>query len=119
MGQQAREQKDQNAQSRAEDRHIVQQKRHCPPEDRVAHSREPHRQARSDTYRRVHNRYRDQLCRDVAFNLLGDFDGLTLALKTRQYLDEAMQKNIARYEKEKKKQHGGKEPAGKVSSPHE
>ena len=44
---------------------------------------------------------------------------LTLALKTRQYLDEAMQEDIARYEKEKKKQHGGEEPAGKVSGPRE
>src|SRR5665811_775341 len=49
MGQQASEKKDQHAQSRAEDRHIVQQKGNRPPEDWIAHSREPHRQCRSDT----------------------------------------------------------------------
>src|SRR4029453_9685333 len=119
VGQQASEQKDQNAQSSAEDRHIVQQKGHRPPEYRVAHAREPHRQCRSDTYRRVHDRYRDQIRGDVAFDLLRDFYDLALALKARQYLDEAVQENIARHEKEKKKQHRREETAGKASGPRE
>src|ERR1700719_151589 len=43
MGQQASEKKDQDAHSSAEDRYIVQQKRHRSPQDGVAHPREPHR----------------------------------------------------------------------------
>ena len=42
---------------------------HRPPEDRVAHPGEPHRQCRGDTYCRVHDRDRDQIG-DVAFDLL-------------------------------------------------
>jgi hypothetical protein len=42
---------------------------------------------------------------DVAFDLLRDFDDLTLTAEARQYLDEAVQEDIARHEKEKKKQH--------------
>ena len=56
---------------------------------------------------------------DIAFDLLRDFDYLPLAAEARQYLDEAVQEDIARYEKEKKKQHRRKEPAGKVPSPRE
>jgi hypothetical protein len=50
-----------------------------------------------------------------AFYLLRDFDHLALALKARQYLDEAVQEDIARHEKEEKKQHRREEAAGKVS----
>ena len=91
MSQQASEKKDQHAYSSAKDRHIVQQKGYRPPEDRVAHSREPHRQCRSDTYCCVHDRDRDQIRGDVAFYLLRDFHDLALTLKARQYLDEAVQ----------------------------
>ena len=118
-GQQASEKKDQHAQSSAEDRHIVQQKGHRPPEDRVAHPGEPHRQCHGDTYCRVHDRDRDQIRGDVAFDLLRDFDYLALAAEARQYLDEAVQEDIARHEKEKKKQHRREETAGKVSGPRE
>jgi hypothetical protein len=37
--------------------------------------------------------------------LLRDFDDLTLTAEAQQYLDEAVQEDIARHEKEKKKQH--------------
>jgi hypothetical protein len=57
--------------------------------------------------------------RDVAFYLLRDFHDLTLTPKTRQYLDEAVKENIARHEKEKKKQNRHEEAAGKVSRPGE
>src|SRR5580704_14289536 len=92
-GQQAGEKKDQHAQSSAEDRHIVQQKGHRPPEDRVAHPREPHRECHSDTYCRVHDRDRDQIGGNVAFDLLRDFDDLALAAEAGQYLDEAEQED--------------------------
>src|SRR5271166_458327 len=118
-GQQASEKKDQHAQSSAEDRHIVQQKGYRPPEDRVAHPREPHRQCRSDTYCCVHDRDRDQIRGDVAFYLLRDVHDLALTSKARQYLDEAVQENIARDEKEKKKQHGHEEAARKIPGPRE
>src|SRR5580704_14038048 len=116
MSQQASQKKEQHAQSRAEDRHIVQQKGYRTPEDRVAHAREPHRQCRSDTHCRVHDRDRGQIRRDVAFYLLRDFHDLALAAKAREYLDKTVQENIARYEKEKKKQYRRKEAAGKVLS---
>src|ERR1039458_953648 len=119
MSQQASEKKDQHACSSAKDRNIVQQKGYRPPENRVAHSREPHRQCRSDAYCCVHDRDRDQIRGDVAFYLLRDFHDLALTPEARQYLDEAVQKNIARHEKEKKKQHRHEEPAGKVSGPGE
>src|SRR5664280_1324648 len=119
MGQQTSEKKGQHAQSSAENRHIVQQKSHRPPEDWVAYSCEPHSQRRSDTYCRVHDRDRDQIRGDVAFDLLRDFDHLALALKVRQYLDEAVQEDIARHEKKKKKQHRREEAAGKVSGSRE
>jgi hypothetical protein len=48
------------------------------------------------------------------FDLLRDFDYLALAAEARQYLDEAVQEDIARHEKEKKKQHRREEAAGKV-----
>ncbi|HEV2716259.1 MAG TPA: hypothetical protein VGU64_13415 [Terriglobales bacterium] len=48
-----------------------------------------------------------------------DFHDLALTPKARQYLDEAVQENIPRHEKEKKKQHRGEKPAGKVSGPGE
>ena len=35
------------------------------------------------------------------FDLLRDFDYLALAAEARQYLDEAVQEDIARHEKEK------------------
>jgi hypothetical protein len=54
---------------------------------------------------RVHDRDRDQIRGNVAFNLLRDFDDLTLAAEAWHYFDEAKQKYIARYEKEKQKQH--------------
>src|SRR5580704_14615761 len=101
MGQHASEKKDQYAQSSAEDRHVVQQEGYRPPEDWVAHPREPHRQCRRDTYCRVHNRDRDQVRGDVAFYLLRDFHDLALTPKAREYLDEAEKENIARHQKEK------------------
>jgi hypothetical protein len=58
---------------------------------------------------------RDQIRGDVAFDLLRDFYDPALALKARQYLDEAVY--IARHEKEKKKQHRREKTAGKVSGP--
>src|SRR5579862_6099207 len=90
MSQQASEKKDQYAQSRTEDRHIVQQKGYRPPEDRVAYPRERHRQCRSDAYRRVHDRDRCQIRGDVAFYLLRYFHDLALAAVARKYLDEAV-----------------------------
>ena len=41
-GQQGGEKKNQHTQGSAEDRHLVQQKGHRPPEDRLAYPREPH-----------------------------------------------------------------------------
>jgi hypothetical protein len=61
----------------------------------------------------------DQIRGNVAFYLLRDFHDLALTPKARQYLDEAVQKNIARHEKEEKKKHGREEAAGKVSGPGE
>ena len=119
MGQQASEEKDQDAQSSSEDRYIVQQKRHRSPQDRVAHPRKPHCQCRSDTYCCVHDRDRDKIRGDVAFYLLRDFHDLALTPKAREYLDEAEKENVARHEKEEKKQHGREEAAGKVSGPGE
>src|ERR1700733_8455039 len=115
MGQHASEKKDQHAQSSAENRHVVQQEGDRPPEDWVAHPREPHRQCRGDTYCCVHDRDRDQMCGDVAFYLLRDFHDLALTPKARQYLDEAKKESIARNKKEKEKQHRREEAAGKVS----
>jgi len=46
--------------------------------------------------------------------LLRDFDDLALAAEAREYLDEAVQEDIAGHEKEKKKQHRREEAAGKV-----
>ena len=83
-------------------------------QDRVAHPREPHRQGLSDTYCRVHDRDRDQIRGDVVLDLLRDFDDLALVAEARQYLDETAQEDIARHEKEKKKQHRREEAAGKV-----
>src|SRR5271166_4663016 len=114
-GQQASEKKDQHAKSSAEDRHIVQQKGYRPPEDRVAHPREPHYQCHNETHCRVHDRDRDQIRGDVVFYLPRYVDDLALAAEVREYLDEAVQKDIAGYEKKKKKQHRGEEAAGKVS----
>jgi hypothetical protein len=57
--------------------------------------------------------------RDVAFYLLRDFHDLALTPKAREYFDEAEKENIARQEKEEKKQHGREEAAGKVSGPGE
>src|SRR5450759_4255407 len=111
MGQQASEKKGQHAQSSAEDRHIVQQKGNRPPEDWVAYSCEPHRQRRSDTYCRIHDRDRDQIRGDVAFDLLRDIDYLPFAFEARQYFDEAVQEDIAGYKKEEKKQHRREEAA--------
>jgi hypothetical protein len=51
--------------------------------------------------------------------LLRDFHDLALTPKARQYLDEAVEKNIARNEKEEKKQHGREETASKISGPGE
>jgi hypothetical protein len=51
--------------------------------------------------------------------LLRDIHDLALTPKARQYLDEAVQKNIARHENEEKKQYGREEAAGKVSGPGE
>jgi hypothetical protein len=42
-------------------------------------------------------------------------DDLALATEVREYLDEAVQEDIAGHQKEKKKQHRGEKPAGKVS----
>jgi hypothetical protein len=39
--------------------------------------------------------------------LLRDFDDLTLTAEARQYLDEAVQEDIARHEKEKRNSTGG------------
>src|SRR5579862_3486052 len=103
MSQQAGEKKDQYAQSGAKNRYIVQQKGYRAPEDRLAHPRQPHRQCCSDAYGRVHDRDRRQIRRDVAFYLLRDFHNLALAAKAREYLDEAVQENVARNEKEEKK----------------
>ena len=100
-GQQAGEKKNQHARGGAKDRHVVEQKGHCSPQDRIAHSREPRRQCHSNTYCRVHDRDRDQIGGDVTFDLLRDFDYLALAAEARQYLDEAVQEDIARHEKEK------------------
>jgi len=44
---------------------------------------------------------------------------ISTTCRARQYLDEAVQEDIARYEKEKKKQHGREEAAGKVPGPRE
>src|SRR6266481_496055 len=115
-GQQASEKKDQHTQSSAEDRHIVQQKSYRPPENRVAYTREPHRQCHNETHCRVHDRDRNQIRRDVVFYLPRYVDDLALATEVREYLDEAMQEDIAGHEKEKKKQHRSEKPAGKVSS---
>src|SRR6202030_2235730 len=113
-GRQASEKKDQHTQGSAEDRHIVEQKGHRPPEDRVAHPREPHRQCHGDAYCRVHDRDRDQIRGDVVLDLLRDFDDLALVAEARQYLDETVQEDITGHEKEKEKQHRREEAAGKV-----
>jgi hypothetical protein len=55
-----------------------------------------------------------RLCGDVAFDLLRDFDYLALAAEARQYLDEAVQEDIARHEQEKKKQYRREDAARKV-----
>jgi hypothetical protein len=44
---------------------------------------------------RVHDRDRDQIRGDVAFDLLRDFDNLALADEARHHLDEVMQEDIA------------------------
>src|SRR3984893_10479024 len=118
-GQQASEKKDQHAQGGAEDRHIVEQKGHRPPEDRVAHPREPHRQCHGDAYCRVHDRDRDQIRGDVVLDLLRDFDDLALVAEARQYLDETVEEDVAGHEKEKEKQHRREEAGGKVSGARE
>ena len=90
MGQQTSEKEDQHAQNWAEDRHIVQQKGHRPPENRVTHACEPHRHCHSDTDCGVHDGNCDQIRGDITFDLLIDFDYLTLAAEARQYLNEAL-----------------------------
>jgi hypothetical protein len=47
--------------------------------------------------------------------VMRDFHDLSLTPKARQYLDEAVEEDIARHEKEKEKQHCGEEAASKVS----
>ena len=91
-----------------------QQKGYRPPEDRVTHPREPHRQCRGDAYGCVHDRDRDQIRGNVTLYLLRDFHDLALTPKARQYLDEAVFENIARHKKEKKKQHRCKKATSKV-----
>src|ERR1700737_1236893 len=118
-GQQAGEKKNQHAQGGAKDRHVVEQKGHCAPEDRFAHPREPHRQGHSDAYRRVHDRDRDQIRGDVVLDLLRDFDDLALVAEARQYLDETVEEDVAGHEKEKEKQHRREEAGGKVSGARE
>ena len=100
-GQKANEKEDQRAQGGAKNRHVVQQKGHRPPEDWVAHPGEPHRQCHDDAHSRVHDRDRDQIRRDVLFGLPRYFDDLALAAEVRNYLDEAVQEDIAGHEKEK------------------
>jgi hypothetical protein len=51
--------------------------------------------------------------------LLRDFHHLALTPKARQYLDEAVQEDIARHEKEKKEQHRREEAARKMPGPRE
>ena len=101
MGQHTSEKKDRHAQGSSEDRHIVQQKGHGTPEDRITHPREPHRQCSGDTYSCIHDRDCDKIRRDVTFYFLRDFHDLALTPKARKYLDEAVQEDIARHKKEK------------------
>jgi hypothetical protein len=96
-GQEAGEKEDQNAESSAEDRHIIEQKGHRPPQDGVAHPGEPHRQCRGNTDGRVHDRDCDQVRGDVR-----DIDDLELAAEARHYLDEPVQEDIAGHQEEKK-----------------
>ena len=83
------------------------------------HPGEPHRQCSGNTDGRVHDRDCDQVRGDVAFDLLRDIDDLALAAEARHYLDEPVQEDIAGHQEEKKKQHRGKETAGKVLGPRE
>jgi hypothetical protein len=106
-----------NAPKAVPDRHIVQQKGHRPPEDRIVYPREPHRQRHGDTHRRVHDRYRDQIHGDVAFDLLRDFNDLALAAEARQYLDEAVQEDIAGHEEKKRNSTVVKKPLAKLRVP--
>jgi hypothetical protein len=72
-----------------------------------------------DTYSCVHDRDRDQIGGDIAFYLLRDFHNVALTPKARQYLDEAVQEDIAGHEKKKEKQHRHKEAARKMPDPGE
>ena len=114
IGQQASEEKDHHPENRTKDRHEVKQKSDCPPENRVADPREPHNHSRGNADCGVHERNRNQIGRDIAFDLLRDVDRLALIAEAWQYLDEAAQECVTRHEQEKEKQYCRKESAGKI-----
>ncbi len=54
----------------------------------------------------IHNRDGRQICRNIAFNLLGNSDGLPFVAKAGQRFDQPAQKSVARDKQKKQNQYG-------------
>src|SRR3954453_4705809 len=81
---------------RAEDRDIIQQKGERTPKNRITKSTDPHCQSRDYAYSGIHQGDGEQIATDLALNFPGNFHGLSLVGKCRQYLDKSFQEAVTR-----------------------
>ena len=82
-GQKAHEQKDHDADHRAQDRNVIEQEGHGSPQHGVTDPADRRDGGGCQAHGQVHDRDREQIDRYIPLDLLGDFDRLPLVLERR------------------------------------